>query len=194
MFEYYQEHNTEIERHTLEDFAQSSTSHSDGSIRSNLKSCTHSSYPTVAFWVTRGFCTCSPTGFRLVVEKNKNFIWKTSNIQLEDFKSKQTTSLRGFFFSLSGTMQRVYVPLQKVQHAIIRASVVHSWNNVANMFHWCMHAEIRWKNWVKIRKKGFEEGNSFCVRAATIFFRIVQWIQCQKIHLQQQIDYLTKDK
>ena len=36
-FEYYQEHNTEIERHTLEDFAQSSTSHGDGSIRSNLE-------------------------------------------------------------------------------------------------------------------------------------------------------------
>ena len=32
----FQERKGEIERHTLEDFAVSSTSHSDGSIRSNL--------------------------------------------------------------------------------------------------------------------------------------------------------------
>ena len=36
-FEYYQEHKEEIERHTLQDFAESATSHGDGSIRTSLE-------------------------------------------------------------------------------------------------------------------------------------------------------------
>ena len=36
-FEYYQEHKEEIERHTLTDFAESATSHGDGSIRTSLE-------------------------------------------------------------------------------------------------------------------------------------------------------------
>ena len=36
-FEYYQEHKEEIERHTLTDFAESATSHGDGSIRTGLE-------------------------------------------------------------------------------------------------------------------------------------------------------------
>ena len=34
---YYQEHKEEIERHTLTDFAESATSHGDGSIRTGLE-------------------------------------------------------------------------------------------------------------------------------------------------------------
>ena len=36
-FEYYQEHKEEVERHTLTDFAESTTSHGDGSIRTSLE-------------------------------------------------------------------------------------------------------------------------------------------------------------
>ncbi len=36
-FEYYQEHRDEVERHTLEDFSESATSHDKGSIRSDIE-------------------------------------------------------------------------------------------------------------------------------------------------------------
>lgn len=36
-FEFYQEHKDQIEKHTLEDFATSATSHAEGSIRTNLE-------------------------------------------------------------------------------------------------------------------------------------------------------------